>query len=354
MSDDTTPRTMRAWRLHEWGQPRDVLRLEDVPVPEPGPGELLVRVQGIPLNLNDLERINGGNMMVVPDLPCCPGMEVMGVVEACGPGAEEWQGARVVATTKGATGGYAELSICPTAAAFVMPDDIPFPDAAALYFPFHLAWLGLFDRGDLKAGDSVLIHAAAGGSGTAAIQLAVHAGATVFATAGSEEKVKLCRELGAHFAINYNEQDFAEVVLAETANRGVDVVFDNVGAAVLDGSMKCIAYNGRYLMMGFASDKTKVDEPFIVPRRVATGNFKLCGVLLSYATPEMATMVKQAVGFNFATRELGQKIADSIVELVREKAIHPVIGQVLPFEEIPAAIEAMANRETIGRVIITP
>jgi NADPH:quinone reductase len=354
MSDENSPTTMRAWRLHEWGQPRDVLRLEDVPIPDPGPGELLVRVQGIPLNLNDLERINGGNMMVVPDLPCCPGMEVMGVVEACGAGAEEWQGARVVATTKGATGGYAELAICPTAAAFVMPDDIPFPDAAALYFPFHLAWLGLFDRGDLKSGDSVLIHAAAGGSGTAAIQLAVHAGATVFATAGSEEKVKLCKELGAHFAINYNEQDFAEVVLAETANRGVDVVFDNVGAAVLDGSMKCIAYNGRYLMMGFASDKTKVDEPFIVPRRVATGNFKLCGVLLSYATPEMATMVKQAVGFNFATRDLGQKIADSIVELVRDKAIHPVIGQVLPFDQIPAAIEAMANRETIGRVIITP
>ena len=113
-------------------------------------------------------------------------------------------------------------------------------------------------------------------------------------------------------------------------------------------------HDGRYLMMGFASDKTKVDEPFIVPRRVATGNFKLCGVLLSYAAPEMAAMMKQAVGFNFATRDLGQKINDSIIELVREQAIRPVIGQVLPFEEIPAAITAMANRETIGRVIITP
>ena len=346
--------TIRAWRAHEWGQPLDVLQLDDVPVPEPAAGELLVRVEGIPLNLNDLERINGGNMMVVPELPCCPGMEVMGTVEACGPGAEAWQGKRVVATTKGATGGYAEFAICPTPAAFEMPDDIPFPDAAALYFPFHLAWLGLFDRGDLKAGESVLIHAAAGGSGTAAVQLAVNAGATVFATAGSDEKVKLCQELGAHFAINYRDQDFAEVVLAETANRGVDVVFDNVGPAVFDQSVKCIAYNGRYLLMGFASDKTKVDEPSIVPRRIATGNFKLCGVLLSYAAPEMASAVKQAVGFNFATSELGQQITDSIVELVRKKAIRPVIGQVLPFEQAPAAITAMANRETIGRVIITP
>ena len=195
MSDGAT--TMRAWRVHKWGEPLDVLQLDDVPVPEPGPGELLVRVQGIPLNLNDLERINGGNMMVIPELPCCPGMEVMGTVEACGAGADEWQGKRVVATTKGATGGYAELAICPTPAAFVMPDDIPFPDAAALYFPFHLAWLGLFDRAGLQAGESVLVHAAAGGAGSAAIQLAVDAGATVFATAGTEEKLQLCRDLGA-------------------------------------------------------------------------------------------------------------------------------------------------------------
>ena len=138
---------MRAWRVHEWGQPLDVLQLDTVPVPEPGPGEVRVQVQAIPLNLNDLERITGGNMMVRPELPCTPGMEVMGVVDACGPGAEEWHGKRVVATPKGATGGYAEFAICPTVSTFEMPEDIPLPDAAALYFPFHLAWLGLFDRG---------------------------------------------------------------------------------------------------------------------------------------------------------------------------------------------------------------
>ena len=139
-----TPATMRAWRVHEWGQPLEVLQLDVVDVPEPGPGELRVRVQAIPLNLNDMERITGLNMMVRPDLPCTPGMEVMGVVDACGEGAEAWLGARVVATTKGASGGWAEYAICPTVSAFVMPDDIPLPDAAALYFPFHLAWLGLF------------------------------------------------------------------------------------------------------------------------------------------------------------------------------------------------------------------
>jgi len=354
MTDQHSPHTptMRAWRIHEYGQPREVLRLDTVPVPEPEADEVRVRVQAIPLNLNDLERITGGNMMLRPELPSTPGMEVMGIVDACGPGAEEWLGERVVAMPKGANGGYAEFAICPIISAFAMPEEIPLPDAAALYFPFHLAWLGLFDRAELQAGETVLIHAAAGGSGSAAIQLAIHAGARVFATAGSDEKTRLCRELGAHVAINYRESDFSDIVMAETANRGVDVVFDNVGPGVFDQSMKCIAYNGRYLMMGFASDKTKVDEPFIVPRRVCAGNFRLCGVMLVYADPGVAAMVKQARGLNFMSRQLGQQITDSVVELVRAKHVRPVIGHVVQFEDIPVAIEAMANRETTGRTIV--
>ncbi|HEY8217980.1 MAG TPA: zinc-binding dehydrogenase [Acidimicrobiia bacterium] len=345
--------TMRAWRVHEWGAPLDVLQLDEVPIPEPDAGEVRVRVQAIPLNLNDLERITGGNMMVRPELPASPGMEVMGVVDACGAGAEEWEGRRVVALPKGAYGGYAEHAICPVVSVFDMPDDIPLPGAAALYFPFHLAWLGLFDRAELQAGETVLVHAAAGGAGSAAVQLAKHVGARVIATAGTDEKLALCRELGADVLINYRDDDFAEKVLAETDNRGVDVVFDNVGTAVMDDSIKCTAYNGRYVMMGFASDKTKADEPFIVPRRIAAGNLKLCGVMLAYAQPEVAAMVKQAMGFNFLSRELGEQMTRSVVELVRTGAVRPVVGRVVPFEEVPAAIDAMANRETTGRTIVT-
>ncbi len=347
-----TEQTMKAWRLHEYGQPLDVLQLDEVPVPEPEAGEALVRVQAIPLNLNDLERITGANMMVRPELPYAPGMEVMGVVEACGEGAEAWQGKRVVATTKQAFGGYAEAAICPVISMFEMPDDIPLPDAAALYFPFHLAWLGLFDRAALQAGESVLIHAAAGGSGTAALQLAKNAGARVFATAGTDEKVQLCRDLGADVAINYREQDFGEVVMAETDNRGVDVVFDNVGAAVFEASLKCTAYDGRYLMMGFASDKSKVDEPFVVPRAIAAGNLKLCGVLLSYADPTIATFVKQAMGFNFVGREVGEQITAEVIDLVRAGKVRPVIGSVVGFDAVPQAIDDLANRRTSGRVVI--
>jgi len=343
---------MRAWRTHEYGQPTEVLRLDTVPIPAPEAGELLVRVQAIPFNLNDLERITGGNMMVRPELPYSPGMEVMGVVEACGDGAQAWQGRRVVAMPKGAHGGFAEYAVCPVVSTFEMPLSVPLPGAAALYFPFHLAWLGLFDRADLQPGESVLIHAAAGGSGSAAVQLAVNAGARVFATAGTDDKVQLCRDLGASVAINYNTTDFVDVVLAETRNKGVDVVFDNVGEAVMEPSMKCTKYNGRYVMMGFASNKVVADEPFLVPRRIMLGNLKLCGVMLAYAQPDLSELLKTGMGWNFAPSELGEEIMRKILDLVLAGKVRPVVGSVVGFEEIPAAIETMANRETVGRTVV--
>ncbi len=343
---------MRAWRTHQYGDPNDVLKLDTVPIPVPEAGEVRIKVHAIPLNLNDLERVTGGNMMVRPELPYSPGMEVMGIVDACSSGTEQWLGRRVVAMPKGAHGGFAEYAICPVVSTFEMPDAIPLPGAAALYFPFHLAWLGLFDRADLQSGETVLIHAAAGGSGSAAVQLAVNAGARVFATAGTDEKVQLCRDLGAQVAINYNATDFSEVVLAETGNQGVDVVFDNVGEAVIEPSMKCTKYNGRYLMMGFASNKLVADEKWLVPRRIALGNFKLCGVLLAYQAPEGLEFLKSGMGWNFAPRDLGERIMREIVELVLAGRVKPVIGRVVGFEDIPTAIDAMANRATVGRTIV--
>ena len=183
----------------------DALRLDDVPIPVPDPGEVLVKVEGIPFNLNDLERINGGNMMVRPELPVLPGHGGHGRRRRVRPGAEAWLGQRVVATTKAPSAATPSTRSARRVATFEMPDDIPMPDAAALYFPFHLAWLGLFDRADLQAGETVLIHAAAGGSGSAAVQLAAHAARTVIATAGSDEKVQLCKSLGADVAINYSD-----------------------------------------------------------------------------------------------------------------------------------------------------
>ncbi|MCP4906452.1 MAG: zinc-binding dehydrogenase [bacterium] len=354
MPDPTDlPGEMRAWRVHEWGpEPKDALQLDTVPLPVPEAEELLVRALAIPLNLNDIERINGQNMMVRPELPVTPGMEVMGIVAAAGNGVEDWVGRRVVAMPKQATGGFAEYSICPVVSAFDMPEEIPLPDAAALFFPYHLAWLGLIDRAGLSAGESVLIHAGAGGSGSASIQLAKSLGAKVFATAGSPEKVALCRELGADVAIDYEREDFQAVILEATDKKGVDVVFDNVGEGVMEKSMNSLAYNGRYLMMGFASDKRFADEKLIVPRRISAGNFKLCGVLLAYAKEGVASMMKQAMGWNFCSDALGAEIMAGIVDLVREKKVRPVIGEITSFELLPAAITRMRDRKTTGRVVV--
>jgi NADPH2:quinone reductase len=156
----------------------------------------------------------------------------------------------------------------------------------------------------------------------------------------------------ADVAINYRAEDFAEIVLAETANRGVDVVFDNVGEAVMEASMKCTADNGRYLMMGFASNKVVADQPFIVPRRLAMGNFKLCGVLPAYANDGMMQILKTAMGWNMAPTQLGASITGKIVERVLQHKVRPVIGKVVTVDEIPTAIEAMANRDTVGRTIV--
>ncbi len=346
-----TPKTMRAWLLHEYGQPLDVLNLESVNVPVPGPGGLLIKTEGIPLNLNDLERINGGNMMVRPEFPYSPGMEVTGTVVAAGDGAESWIGKRVNATTECAHGGYAEYCLAPQSGAFEIDNDIPLPDAAALFFPFHLAWLGLHDRARLQPGETVLIHAAAGGSGSAAIQLARQAGAKVIAAAGKSSKLDLCRSLGADHAINYLEEDFCEVVMEITGGRGADVIFDNVGEAVIEKSMNCLAYNGRYLMMGFASNKRVADEPFIVPRRVALSNGGLFGVMLSYADPDLAAMVKNSMGWNFPPRTLGEEIQQRLHAMYRDGTIETVIGAVIDFEQIPQWIDRMSQRETTGRVI---
>jgi NADPH2:quinone reductase len=344
---------MRAWRTHEYGDPMTALQLDEVDVPEPGPGEVRVQVAAVPFNLNDLERVTGGNMAVRIELPYAPGMETFGVVDACGPGAEALLGRRVAAITKLAHGGFAEYVICPAAAAFEVPESIPLPGAACLFFPFHLAWLGLFDRAELQAGETVLIHAAAGGSGSAAIQLAKHAGAKVFATVGSDAKKQLCTDLGADVVINYTTDDFAAIVMDETDARGVDVVFDNVGEAVMAASMNCLAYNGRYLMMGFASDKRFADEKLVVPRRLGMGNFKLCGVLLAYQPDEMVPLVKRNIGANFAPTSLGARINQQIVDLVLAGAIRPVVGSVVDFDDIPAALASMANRETVGRIVAT-
>jgi NADPH2:quinone reductase len=342
---------VKAWRVHEFGEPQDALRLEEVPEPVAGPGEVLVRVAAATLNFNDVDGVRGRYETVRPPLPYTPGMEVLGQVEASGVGADGWVGKRVVAVPSSAFGGYAEVAVAPSAMVFEMPSksELPDPPAAALYLPFHLSWLALHERARIRAGETVLIHAAAGGVGSAAVQLASQAGARVIATAGSAEKVESCRTLGAAVAVNYRETDFVHAVLDATDGRGVDVAFYTVGGDVTIKTFSCMAFNGRHLLVGFASGIEAEDEG-IVPRPVLFGNFSLYGVCLAYVDDPPA--VKSAVGHNFPSRADGERIHAAILDLVRDGRVRPVVGAEIGFGNLPAALQSMANRQTIGRSVV--
>jgi NADPH2:quinone reductase len=301
------------------------------------------------LNFNDIDGCYGRYRTVNPPLPYTAGMEVVGDVDTAGEGAERWVGKRVMATPVGAHGGYAEAAVAPVDMTFEAPASLDDTEAAAVYFPFHVAYLALHERGGLRAGESVLIHAAAGGIGSAALQLAKAAGARVLATAGGPKKVTFCHELGADVAIDYRSNDFAELVLEATGGEGVDVVFDTIGGEVTERSWRCIARNGRHLMVGFSGGIEKEDEG-ITPRPIIFGNFALMGVILAYTSAPLE--VKRASGFNLVPRSVGERIQDRLLALLTEGRIRPIIGRKVPFADVPAALERLEARDTVGRTVV--
>lgn len=327
---------MRAWQVVRHGTPSEALELREVDDPVAGPGEVLVRTTATVLNFNELDGCHGRYLTVNPPLPYTLGMELTGEVEG---GDADWLGRRVVATAAGAFGAHAELVRCPVAMTFDAPAALDETDAAAFLFPFHLAWLGLHERGRLQAGETVLVHAGAGGVGSAAIQLAVAAGARVLATA-SGWKGDLCRDLGAE-PIDYRSVDFTEAVLERTDGRGVDVVFDGVG--LVEPSLRCLARNGRHLLIGFAGGIEAEDRATLTPRPLLFGNVSLVGVMLAYADPAPRGITPRSVGLEVHAR---------LVELLDAGAIQPVIGDRVPFADLPAALEAMEARQTVGRTIV--
>lgn len=340
---------MKAWRVHAHGAPLDVLTLEDVAEPTPDAGQVLVRVEAATANFNDLDGVRGRYRTVAPPLPYTPGMEVLGEVVAVGAGADAWLGRRVVSVPLGAFGGYADLAVCMAPMTFELPASIGLPDAAAIYFPFHLAWLALHERARVTADDTVLIHAAAGGIGSAAVQLAHAAGARVIATAGSPEKLELVRSLGADVAIDYRAEPFGPAVLEATDGRGVDVAFDTVGGDVTLQTFPCMAFNGRHLLVGFASGIEAEDEG-IVPRPILFGNFSLFGVCHAYADDPLA--LKRERGINFPSHADGVALHTRVLDLLAAGTVRTVVGMDVAFDELPRALDAMERRATVGRIVI--
>jgi NADPH2:quinone reductase len=279
------------------------------------------------------------------------------VVEA-GSGAESWIGRRVTAGARGAVGAHADLVACPTTMVFEAPERLDDIDAAAFLYPFHLAHLALHERGHLGAGDTVLIHAAAGGVGSAAVQLAAIAGARVIATVGDDDKASFVKGLGADVVVNYRSDDFVARVLELTAGAGVELCFDGVGGDTTMRSLQCLGRGGRHLVVGFASGIEAEEIPMVSARALCFGNFDMVGVILAYVDADVVPYVSGFVPvpvprFNPPTTEVGVRVQAHLLELLNAGAIRPIVGRTVTFDELAQALDDMESRTTIGRTVVT-
>jgi NADPH2:quinone reductase len=326
---------MKAWRIEEKGHPSQALVLRDIPQPDPGPGEVAVRVGAGTVNFADI-LLCQGIYQDRPPTPFTPGLETAGEVVAAGPDVAIAPGARIAGMAALPAGGFAEYALIRANGALEFPEQVPFAEATVLYSTYQTAHVGLHHRGHLAAGEWLLVHAGAGGVGSAAIQLGVAAGARVIATAGSPDKLALCRKLGAHHAIDYRQADLYAEVKALTGGRGVDVVFDPVGGAVTDASRRLLAWEGRLLVIGFAGG----DIPSLPANHILVKNYAVIGVHWG-AYPNHDRGVIEAAH------------AD-LLRLYAERAIKPAISETVGLEGIPAALDALEHRRVQGRIVLTP
>ena len=335
---------MRAAQVTEHGEPGAVVRTVDVPEPDLPDGSVLVRVSTASLNFGDVARARGGVATVLAQPPFTLGMDVCGIVEA---GPEEWLGQRVVGITNMAMGGLAEKAVVPLSGLFAAPEVLSDVEATAFLLPFHVAHLALHRRAHLQPGETVLVLGAASAVGTAFVQLAVAAGATVLAAAGGPDKGKLCLELGADTAIDSHGDNLFATVMAHTGGRGAEVVVDLVGGDATESAWTCVAAEGRYLPVGFNDDASGgfTGRPL---RKVSMGNFSVVGVLLAYAEPN--ELMKQ-FGLNMLGAAVGQQVHADLLAVLA-KGVRPVVGRVIGLDEVGAALDDHAARRTSGRTVV--
>lgn len=325
--------TVRALRVHELGEPGTVLRLEEVPEPEPRPGGVRVAVAAGALNFPDVLICRGG-YQVKPPLPFTPGAEVAGTVTALGEGVDPTLlGRRVIAVPDFGPGGFTEVTLARASQVFPIPDSLPDVEAAALHVTYQTGHLALHRRAGLRAGETLLVHAGAGGVGSAAIQLGLAAGARVIATAGGPEKVAILRDLGAEIAIDYRSEDFVEIVKDATGGEGADVIFDPVGGDTFDRSRKCIAFEGRILVIGFTSGRI----PEAPANHALVKNYSVVGVHWGL--------------YNTKDPDRVHAIHEELVALHARGAVRPQVSEVIGLAAVPAALERLAARRTTGKVV---
>lgn len=330
------------------GEPIEAIEVrDDVDVPEPGPGQVRVAVSAASLNFGDVARCRGGVAAVMAQPPFTLGMDVAGVVEAAGDGVEHWIGRRVVGISPQSLGGLAEKALA--GSVFDAPPELDDAEAAAFTLPFHVSYLALHERAALQAGETVLVRSGASAVGTAAIQLAKAAGATVIATAGGPDKTALCAGLGADVTVDHSSADIFDAVMDATADRGADVIFDPIGGEQTETLWTCGALGGRYLAVGFNDDPESglTGRPL---RKLSMANMSVLGVLLAYLdTPRDF----RRFGINAFPPETGERVHAALLELVAAGSIRPAIGRRIGLDDVAGALTDHAARRTTGRTVVT-
>jgi NADPH:quinone reductase len=326
---------MHAW-LCENPVGVDALQWKELPTPEPGAGQVRIRIEAASLNFPDLLIVQNKYQMK-PPLPFVPGSEYAGVIEAIGEGVKHLKPGQRVACLSG-TGGFGTHTLAPAALCMPLPEGFPAVDAAAFIMIYATSHHALIDRAQLKAGETVLILGAAGGVGTAAIQIAKAAGARVIAAASSDDKCALCTQLGADATINYSthtpQAGLRDEIKRLTDGKGPDVIYDPVGGDFAEPAFRSIAWRGRYLVVGFASGP--------IP-----------------SLPLNLTLLKGAsiVGVfwgDFARREPQANAAmmQTLAQMYAKGQIKPLVDQTLPMRELPRAYAIMGSRSVKGKLVL--
>jgi len=320
---------MKAIRVREYGGP-SVLKLEELPTPEPGPGQVLVRNHAVGVNPVDTYlRSNTDNRG--PKLPYTPGSDAAGVVEAVGAGVTGVKPGERVYSGGTLTGAYAELSLCDQAQVHPLPGPVTFPQGAAMNVPYATAYHALFNRGHGQAGETVLVHGASGGVGIGAVQLARARGLTVIGTAGTERGRQLVLEQGAHHVLDHTARDYLDELTDLTGGRGPDIILEMLANVNLQKDLGILAMRGRIVVIG---NRGTVE---INARLAMNKDAAILGMALFHATPS------QLAGIHGA-----------LVEGLRNRTLRPVIGRELPLAEAPRAHEAVMEAGHHGKIVLVP
>jgi NADPH2:quinone reductase len=324
---------MRAVRVHELTGPT-ALRVDDVPTPPVGAGQVLIDVRAAGVNFPDI-LITRGQYQFKPALPFSPGGEAAGVVSAVGDGVTSVKVGDRVATTM-LYGAYAEQVVVPEFSAVKLPDAVSFEVGAATLLTYLTTIHALVDRAAVKQGDSMLVLGAAGGVGIAAVELGALLGARVIAAASSADKLAFCREHGASETIDYSNEDLKERIKALTGGKGVDVVYDPVGGSLAETALRGTGWEGRYLVIGFASGEI----PKIPLNLVLLKGCQIVGVFWGA----------------FAMREPARNRAhaEQIFSWVAERKLNPAIDSAMPFSQAAEALARIERRQVKGKLVLVP